>query len=318
MIWTDLCKIVEENQTFLISSHRSQDGDCVGAQLAFYWYLSSLGKQVDIFNFDPLPKKFSFFENSDKISGELPTKKYDVLAILDASNPSRVGWDGIMESADKFINIDHHRDNSLFGTVNSVDITAAATCQIIYRFFNENNIDFPPFVADALFGGIISDTGGFQFSNTNREIFEIAANLVDRGADNPYVYKKLFASRSIAGLSVRSQIWSTLTFYADNRIGVMEVDEAMLDEYGADRGDIEGMSNEAMTAEGVEVGLFVKKRDDFVHCSLRSVGNIDVGAIAATVSGGGGHACASGCSIPNKTIEEAKMQIIAEIEKVLP
>jgi phosphoesterase RecJ-like protein len=139
MIWTDLNQLISENHTFCISAHVSHDADNVGSQLALYWYLKSLGKSVTIYNTDLLPKKFRFFVNSDKIESVKPSEKFDVIAVLDSSNMGRTSWDDIENCADSFINIDHHRDNSLFGTVNAVDIAAAATCQIIYRFFAENN-----------------------------------------------------------------------------------------------------------------------------------------------------------------------------------
>jgi len=229
MIWTELSNLIAESNSFLICSHVSHDADNIGSQLSFFWYLQSLGKDVEIFNVDTVPRKFQFYKNVDKISNVEPTRRFDVFAMLDSSNPARSGWDKATTIADKMIDIDHHRDNSLFGTVSCVDPTAAATCQIIYRFFKENNIDFPEYVAEALYGGILADTGGFQFDNTSPEIFEIAADLSRRGVNTAKVYKKLYASNSIAGLTVRSIVWSTLKFYENNRVGIMVLEEGILD-----------------------------------------------------------------------------------------
>ena len=313
MIWNALQKLINENNTFLISSHVSQDGDCVGSQLSFYWYLKSLGKEVTIYNTDTLPSKFTFFDNSDCIGNTPPTEHFDVLCILDASNPSRTGWDGIDSCADAIIDIDHHRDNSRFGTVSIVDETAAATCQIIYQFFTDTKVDFPLSVANALYAGLLTDTGGFQFSNTDQRVLSIAADLVGRGADNAGIYKKLFATYSIAGLQLRSHIWGTLQFFANQKIAVMQMPLSLVDELGADPSDTEGMSNLAMTAEGVEVGVFMKYKANEIRFSLRSVGNVDVGQVAASLPGGGGHKCASGCTAFNTTPEDALEQIVKEI-----
>ncbi len=317
MIWNDLTKLINENQTFCISSHVSHDADNVGSQLAFYWYLSSLGKDVAIYNLDELPKKFHFFKNSDKIKNVEPQGKLDVIAVLDSSNMGRTNWDGIESKANKFIDIDHHRDNSRFGTVNAVDTTAAATCQIVYRFFVENDIDFPDYVAEALYGGILADTGGFQFNNTSSDVLRAAADLVDRGANLTRAYKELFATYSIGGLKLRSAIWSTLEFFGDHKIGVVSMERNMIDTFGADRGDTEGMSDLTLTAEGVEVGLFAKYNDEEVRFSLRSAGRVDVGNIAASVAGGGGHSCAAGCSIVGASFEEARDLIVNKILEVL-
>jgi phosphoesterase RecJ-like protein len=318
MIWTDLTKLIAENNSFLISSHVSHDADNIGSQLSFYWYLNSLGKEVEIFNVDDVPRKFNFYKNIDKVGNVAPTKKYDVFVMLDSSTQYRSGWDDVDACSKYMIDIDHHRDNTLFGTVSCVDTSAAATCQIVYRFFNENNIDFPLYVAEALYGGILADTGGFQFDNTSKEIFEIAAALSERGVDTARVYKKLFASNTIAGLTARSQISSSLTFYENKKVGIVTMEEGLLEKLGADRGDIEGMSDLGLKAEGVEVSAFAKQVGNDVRFSLRSAGAVDVGAIAATFDGGGGHRAAAGCTHENSTLEKALPLLLEKIRKVLP
>jgi len=313
MIWTELSNLIAESNSFLICSHVSHDADNIGSQLSFFWYLQSLGKDVEIYNVDTVPRKFKFYTNCDKVSNIEPTRRFDVFVMLDSSNLSRSGWDKVSTIADKYIDIDHHRDNNFFGTVSCVDTTAAATCQIVYRFFKENNIDFPVYVAEALYGGILADTGGFQFDNTSPEIFAIAQDLSSRGVDTAKVYKKLYASNSIAGLTVRSIVWSTLKFYENNRIGVMILEDGILEKYGADRGDVEGMSDMAMTAEGVEVGIFAKPVGNEIRFSLRSVGKVDVGTIAAKFSGGGGHRAASGCTAVDMPLDEALNKLLSLI-----
>ena len=317
MIWTDLLTLIANNDSFVISSHVSHDADNIGSQLSFYWYLKSLGKRVYIYNVDEVPRKFRFYKNIDAISNVEPTEEFDVFVMLDASNLGRTGWEKANKIAKKYINIDHHRDNSLFGDVNCVDIEAAATCQIVYRFFKENTIEFPIYVGEALFGGILSDTGGFQFNNTTKEVFEIASDLVGRGVDSAYVYKKLFASNTIAGLQARSIISSTLKFYEDNKIGIIYMEDGLLEKFGADRGDIEGLSDLGLKAEGVEVSIFAKQVGNDVRFSLRSAGKVDVGSIAASFPGGGGHRAAAGCTDTDTTLEDAIPSIIEKIKKVL-
>ena len=130
MIWNDLRALIDANQSFLISSHMSLDGDSIGSQLSFYWYLSSLGKKVQLFSHDPVPAKFRFLTNSELIGNEKPDSTFDVLAILDCSNQSRLGWDGHETIAKRIIDIDHHRDNTKFGEINIVETAAAATGEI--------------------------------------------------------------------------------------------------------------------------------------------------------------------------------------------
>ncbi|MGM0443187.1 MAG: DHH family phosphoesterase [Fibrobacterota bacterium] len=310
-------ELAEQAHSFCISSHISQDADNIGSQLALYWYLKSLGKDVEIYNADPVPSKFSFLSGSGDITSVEPAKKFDVLVIVDSSNPSRLGWENAPKAARKIINIDHHRDNSHFGDVNIVSTDAAATCQIIARLFEENSISYPPAVADALYAGLLADTGGFQFENTTAELLRDAATVIDRGADNTGVYKRLFANKSVNALRLRSEVWGTLAFYGENRIAVMTLDRNRIDELGADNGDTEGLADMAKNGDGVEVAMLLKYDASVIHCSLRSSGRVDVGAIAATIPGGGGHSCAAGCDITGKPLSQAREMIINMVKEAL-
>lgn len=314
MTWSELREILEDNQSFLLSSHVNPDGDSICSQLAFYWYLVSLKKDVVIYNQEPIPDKFRFLHNADKITNILQKETFDVCVIIDASNTQRLGWNINDKRTSLVVVIDHHRDNSYEGDVNIVDVNASATSEILYKFFKECSIDYPPYVAEALYGGILTDTGGFQFSNTSSAVLRICADLSDKGADCSKIYREIYSSYSPAGLQLRAQIWSTLQFYRDNRISSMEMHESQINESGANNGEIEGMSDLALTAADVEVGMFIKYNDSTTHFSLRSKGTVDVGKIAQLIPGGGGHTFAAGCII-DLPVEKAKMRMLELINK---
>lgn len=318
MIWNELNEIIAKNHSFLISSHENQDGDNIGSQLAFYRYLKSLGKEVMIFNKDKVPQKFMFFEDCKEISNEEPKRKFDALVILDSSNPQRCGIKNIEKKfADKIINIDHHRDNTMFGDVNCVDIHSAAVCKILYDFFTENKISYDEKIANLLFCGILTDTGGFQFNNDDGSLYLVANDLIKHGADNKMLFKKLLASNSIAALKIRAKVWETMKFYANDKISVVSMPKKMLTDFGADNSATEGMANMVLGGEGIEVGIFVRYDDNETHFSLRSAGIIDVGEIAATCDVGGGHKFAAGCTMKNMPWKQAVEMLIGKIEKKL-
>ena len=297
--WTDLDSVFKSNSSFLISSHVGIDGDCIGSQLAMYWYLrTSLGKRVILFNHDTLPTKFKFLEDSQLLTTERPEGQFDVGVILDCSNPSRLGWNGLREACKYIVNLDHHRDNVLFGDTNIVTKGGAATGQIIYDFFTDRTISYPAHVAEALYTAIMTDTGAFRFSNTNGTILRMCADLNDRGADCSKIYEKVYASFSQYGLQLQSRIWSTLTFYEGGSICSMEMPYSLIDECGATYGDSEGMSDLTIVGSNVQVGMLIKYNETETHFSLRSKGQIDVGKIAQSIQGGGGHSCAAGCTMP--------------------
>ncbi|MDR2728176.1 MAG: DHH family phosphoesterase, partial [Chitinispirillales bacterium] len=289
---------------------------CVGSQLAFLWYLKSIGKKAECFCFDPLPQKFAFLENSGLIRTELPKEKFDVLMILDCSSVSRLGWDVENSGIGTIINIDHHRDNTNFGSgeLNFVDPAAAAAGEIIFSFFNECNINFPPAVAEALYTAILTDTGGFRFSNTNSNVLNVCAQLAGKGADCAGIYDKVYSSHTPQALVLQSRIWSSLTFYFDGKICCMDMPMSILKEIGAQYSDSEGMADNTITAIGAEVGIMTKHTNEETHFSLRSRGKVDVGRVAQKIPGGGGHCCAAGCTIklPYKEAMELMLAILAK------
>lgn len=297
MIWNDLQTLIKNNQSFLISSHQSLDGDCVGSQLAFAWYLKHLGKDVVIYNHDPVPAKFIFLKDSGQISPKEPSGSFDVVAILDCSNPGRLGWDGIEKLAPTIINIDHHRDNTRFGTLNIVETRAAATGELIYEFLCHTGITIPSHVAEYLYTAILTDTGGFRFSNTSSTILRVCSELIDKGAIGFKIYEQVYSSHLPRALKLQSRIWSTLNFLLDGKVCTMDMPMSVLKELNAQYSDSEGMVDYTITAVGVEVGMLTKHSENETHFSLRSRGRIDVGRIAQKIPGGGGHSNAAGCTV---------------------
>ncbi len=316
MTWTKLSSVINANASFLISSHVSPDGDCIGSQLAMYWYLAHCGKHVEVFNADPVPRKLAFLDNADVITTRRPAHAFDVLVVLDSSNPDRLGWESMRSVAPFVVNIDHHADNTSFADLNIVDSRCAATGQILYQIFEELKVPYPAHVAQALYTAIMTDTGGFRFSNTDGKVLHTCASLCDRGADCAAAYTNLYASDSQPGLILKSRIWSTLSFHLDGKVCAMEMPMRLIEEVGAEYGDSEGMADCTITGDGVEVGMLIKHTDTESHFSLRSTGSVDVGKIARAIVGGGGHGNAAGCTL-QLPLKQAKEQMLSILKRVL-
>ena len=315
MIWTELHNYLTTRSRYLIVSHANPDGDSIGSQLAMLWYLESLGKQAVVCNRDRVPSRFFFLRNSERIVQSLPEGEFDVLVVMDSSNLARLYQDNLEALAPVVVNIDHHRDNTLFGDCNVV-ATSSATGELVYRYFAALGVDFPDYVAEALYTAILTDTGGFRFSNTDHTILALCANLAVRGARCGDIYEQVYASYSQAALRLRARIWSTLSFYASGRICTLELPLGLIDELGAAPGDAEGMADQTITAQGVQVGIFIKHAPGQTHFSLRSRGAFDVGRIAKQVPGGGGHASAAGCT-RNEEVSTALPAMLSLLEKEL-
>jgi len=314
--WSDLDEIFKRHSSFLISSHLSLDGDSVGSQLAMYWYLQSLGKRCVMYNQDPVPRRFHRLTNADVITTGKPEGMFDVLLVLDASNLDRLGWKNCKACAGFSANIDHHRDNTRFADFNIVDDRAAATATIIYRLFAEGAVDYPLHVAESLYTGIMTDTGGFRFNNTTATVLSMCAQLAERGVNVSDMYQRAYDTHSPAGLLLRARIWSTLRYDLEGRVCSVDFPLQMVGELGAAKGDSEGMADITVLAEGVEVGMLIKHGGNQTHFSLRSRGSVDVGRIAQKVAGGGGHGSAAGCTI-ELPFEPARQQMLSIIRSEL-
>ncbi len=316
MSWQQIDTALRASNSILISAHVNPDGDCIGAQMALAWYCKSLGKEVRVYNKTNPPKKFRFLDGWEIVSDEVPRRDWDTFVILDSSNPQRLGWDVSTISANTVIDIDHHRDNYRGGDINMVDPSAAATSLLLCEFFVAIKADFPIHVAEALYVGLISDTGGFRFANTDSRVLRAAADLVDRGVEPQKLNKQLFATFTSAGLALRAKVWQTLEYHFDGKLCLLVLDSSLIDKMGADYGDLEGMSDQTLGAEGVQVGMLIKIKGVETHFSMRSNGLVDVGIIAQNVPGGGGHACAAGCTL-EMPFEEAKSKMLGFIEIAL-
>ncbi len=314
MTWPELDALFRANQTYLITSHRSLDGDSVGSQVSLAWYLRQLGKSVVLYNADPVPEKFRFLQGASDIVNVQHPGFFDVLIVLDCSNPDRLGWDNILSIAKTCVNIDHHRDNGRFGNHNFVDIGAAATGEILADFLHTVYGTLPQTTAEALYTAIMSDTGGFRFSNTNDTVLQACSRLALEGAQPHELYRKIYETKSVNALKLWAQIWNTLSFYFDGKLCVLSLNLPLIEQMGAVYGDTEGAADVTVQALGVEVGIFIKYKDNEAHFSLRSQGRVDVGRMAQKIKGGGGHSCAAGCTmyLPYEEAHATMLELIKE------
>jgi phosphoesterase RecJ-like protein len=278
--------------------------------------LKSLGKRVECYCADPLPQKLAFLQDSGLITQNKPAGDFDVLLILDCSNISRVGWDCADVRAGTVVNIDHHRDNANFGALNYVDAGAAATGEVIFSFFKDTGAAVPTHVARALYTAVMTDTGGFRFSNTSGRVLRVCAELAELGADCADIYERVYSRHTPQALTLQARVWSTLKFHLGGRVCSLDMPLSLIGETGAEYSDSEGMADNTVTADGVEVGVMTKHSAEETHFSLRSKGAVDVGRLAKGVAGGGGHSCAAGCTV-KKPYAEAMAEMLDILEKAL-
>ncbi|MCX7883925.1 MAG: bifunctional oligoribonuclease/PAP phosphatase NrnA [Caloramator sp.] len=317
MVLNKIGHILKDYNDFAIVSHVSPDGDSIGSMLGLFNTLKDFGKSVDLFVDDILPEKYSFLTGFEHIKRYNTGSKYSCLIILDCGDVDRLGeLKSLLNSSDIIINIDHHISNTLFGDINYVDSNASSVGEIIYQILKINGYNISKNTAMCLYTSILTDTGGFKYSNTTSMTFNIVADLINTGINFSDIYSKIYDSRTLSQTKLLGKVLSTLEIYYDNKVAVLTMPYKLLDECNAKEKDADEFINFARNIDTVEVGVFIKEVNDLkCRVSLRSKNYVDVSKIASYFSGGG-HIRAAGCTIEG-SISEVKNKILDAVKTVL-
>jgi bifunctional oligoribonuclease and PAP phosphatase NrnA len=280
---------------FVMVSHVKPDGDTLGAGLALGVALKRLGKRVQYFQQDPVPRNLRFLPDSDCVAREIPADMPpDTLYVFcDMSDFTRAGEFLPQIDRANMLDIDHHLGNSHFGALNYVIPSECSTGTAVMHLLREMGVEIDRDIATCILTTIMTDTGGFMHSNTTPEVLELSAELIRAGADKEEITEEIFANRRVAATRLLGRIIDEMQFMHNGRYCYSHVDEAMLAETGADGEDTEDMVNVLRSQENVEVAALFKAYDGELRVSLRSSGRVNVQAAAARL-GGGGHFRASG------------------------
>ncbi len=322
---SQIAEVFLNTNNFIVTAHERPDGDAVGSMLAVGHALKDQGKSVLLYAKDEIPKGLEFLPGSKMIENNLPDSFINnyCLLLLDCHEIDRPGPEGVrlFKNADKALVIDHHLGN---GPCNSLDIpcyalidsTACATAELCFYLFKHLNWQITKEIATCLYTAVLTDTGGFRYSNTNTETFELAKALVDSGADPYEIALNCFESKPYSKLKLLGLALDTLEVYYDGRLAIMSVTQEMFDRCGANESETDDFVSYARTIDTVEMAVLVKEaRPGLVSVSLRSKKYVNVAEIANKF-GGGGHFNAAGFRV-NSTPEEVKKQIVAIAKEYL-
>lgn len=321
-----LKKIVQENNSFLLTTHVNPDADAIGSEMAFYFLLKKLGKDVHVVNTSKTPYYLEFMD-AEKVIQYFEEEKHndiftqvDVLVALDFNRAQRmVRMESLFRQSNKLkICIDHHEESENFTDHLFSDTSFAATGQIIYSFIKETSIveiDLP--IADQLYAAIMTDTGSFRFDRTTSDIHLIAADLLKIGVNPNDVYTRIYNTSRIGKIKLLGDAIQSLTLHGEkNEIAVMVISKEALQRSGADEADTDGFVNLCLTIDSVQVALKFLELNEGFKVSLRSKGEISVQKIAVEF-GGGGHRNASGIRIRDKQMKEFIPQVIQTVSNYL-
>ena len=295
---TGLREIAQGAKTILIAGHLRPDGDCVGAAAAAYLYQKKIYPEAQLSAYvEKVPEVYRFLDPEHSIFVEkLPEGPVDLFLSLDSSSKDRLGEaERLFDTAGRTACIDHHVSNLGYARENFVEAGSSSACEVLYGLMEEELIDTR--IAEAIYIGIIMDTGVFRYSNTSKKTMEIAGSLMEKGVPFWKYIDECFYQRTYTQTQLLGRTLLTSMRLMEGRVIVATVTRRMLEFYGAQTEDIEGIIDQLRVTKGVEVALLLQEIDDQQYkVSMRSNTFVDVSKIAVYF-GGGGHVKAAGCTM---------------------
>jgi bifunctional oligoribonuclease and PAP phosphatase NrnA len=299
-----VAEAIREHDRFLVTTHENPDGDALGSLLASGLALEQLGKDAVMFlgGEAPLPAEYGFMDLGGLLR-RLPDDAGErVLLAVDCANESRIGPDPeVLVSVPVVVNVDHHHDNTRFGTINLVVAEASSTGEVLRDVFRELEVRLTPELAEALYIALVTDTGRFQYRNTTSKALRLAAELVDAGADVHRVFEGVYETVQFAKLKLLARALERAEIYEGGRLVVSYLLRTDFHEVGAAEPYSEGIIDYLRAVEGADMAALIREppRDTGPthRVSLRaSSDEIDVSEIARASGAGGGHRQAAGFS----------------------
>lgn len=311
----EIISAIREGEHFLIATHVRPDGDAIGSLLGMKLMLQHMGKCASACAQDKFPPEFEFLPGCGEVrSRPNSSLAYDAAILVDCGDIDRVGTElaaFITGSVPVIINIDHHTTHSPFGTIHWIETSASSTCEMLFEICLHLSLPLDSDLASLLYVGMLTDTGSFRFSNTNKHVFEMASTLVNAGADPAYIAQQIYDSATPERLNLLTQVLSTMEFHADSRIASAELTRDMLARTGTTYMDSEGFINHLRSVKSVDMAIIFREGSDgLIHISLRSKSGVDVARFAQRY-GGGGHRQAAACRISGN-LDAVRSMIVSE------
>jgi len=302
-------KLISRYNKITIVTHLNPDADTIGTALGIYGLLKNARKEVEVVNYGRnIPIQLDFLPYCSKIKNKINYDKSLIIA-CDAGSIDRLGFD---LSGRDILNIDHHKSNTKFGTVNVIDAKAVSASQVAYELFK----DVYPItkdIATCFYTALVADTQYFTTNNVSTEVFNTASKIMSYGVDISNVVRNIKQRRSLSSLRILSSTLSNLELDCSGRLAILYANRDKMIEAGAGLLDTVGIIDYGISLATVEIAVILIETESVIRVSFRSK-EADVSDLA-TAFGGGGHHNASGFEKANSTMNELKILIKKEIKE---
>tara|TARA_Y100001970_G_scaffold291194_1_gene427452 strand:+ start:1335 stop:2321 length:987 start_codon:yes stop_codon:yes gene_type:complete len=322
MNWEKLKNKINDSSNILLSTHKNPDGDGLGSELAMYYYLKSINKNVSIINISSMASRYNFMDPENIVktyTPELSVDCFDLVIVFDLGDYKRLGvlGDNILDNNIDTINIDHHvpRDNDFY-CLSIVNIEAPSTTYMIWKYFEYLNLNNNPLadnIAIPLYAGLLNDTGSFRYSAVNSDTHNMASHLLESNVNPNKIFQYIYENRTKGKINLLSAMISSLQFEQDGKVGYAIIDRNMFADSKASIDDADGLADFIRSIDGVEISFCITSLEN-TKISFRSRGEYTVNDIAQ-IFGGGGHYFASGCEIQESEITSSIEKILFELNR---
>ena len=299
---------IQSAESVTILSHLNPDADALGTALGIYTLLKKdKTKRVEVVNGSKaLPLHLDFLPGFNKIKHQIEYENSLIIS-CDSGSIDRLGFD--LDGRD-IINIDHHRSNTRYGSINIIMADHASSSQVAFELFKKlYSIDAD--TATCFYTALLSDTRYFTTTSVNKEVFDVARALVDSGAKPDTIAYHFTQRRPLSSLRILEKALRSLTLYEEAKVAALMVTKEDIEATGARVPDMEGIVDYARSLVTVEVALFAMELDEGIRISLRSK-CVDVSQVAFAF-GGGGHKVAAGFTMKESGLQESIDRILEKI-----
>ncbi len=314
---------IRQDTRFVLATHENPDGDALGSLVAMQGLLTALGKDSRMFiaaSEFPLPYEYRFFALDGLIQDAPEDIAERTVVFLDCGNIDRNSASVLRDGA-HLLNIDHHHDNTLFGTVDYVVPSASCTAEIVWDLMRGLEVSPTPVMADALYVGLITDTGRFMYENTGPRAHEMAGDLIAAGVNVQSIYRSLYEEMPFAKLTLLARALQQVRRFDSGQLTLATLSAQDFHDAEAETSYSEGIIDHLRAVQGTKVAALVRELTDeqrrgHYKASLRATDDdVDVSAIARA-QGGGGHRRAAGFSTtlpPEELVEFLRREIAAQL-----
>ncbi len=312
---SQVVELIENKQSFAITTHIKPDGDGVGSSLGLYWLLKSLGKSAEVIVRGDVPLAYRSLPGADQIRNiESVGSDYDAVFVIECSDLERPGLSGL--EGQFTVNIDHHSTSEHFGTINWIDSTASAVGEMIYNLCKAIGGRITREIAECVYMALVTDTGSFHFSNTTERTLKVASELIKAGVKPAAISEAVYNNYPWSRIELMRQVLATVRRDPSGKVAFLRQTLEMREAANAVDGDNNGFVNIPLSAREILAAVYMREVGERQYrVSLRSKGDINVAKVAEKF-GGGGHRNAAGLRIEGDW-DEKEAEIVAAVKEAV-